>query len=696
LFVRRRRSPTLSQRHRHEYAADLPHGHPDRQITLIRAIPATTLLAYDLYELSGSKNVQMLCTLDTLEYIEKPGQERGSLPDLLSRLVYLMPNVAFLSGSRRRSTWADEAGRISLTYGGAEFWPDLVEGGRGQFRISGLADDYAHQLLIESLDLNGKPAIPEHIRQQIVHGAAGLPLHLELSVNWYYDAASRGIDDLSHRVARSFPELVRRIMRDLSPVECDLLRAACLVEAFDEALLADVVPEARRSEIDMFLSRPMIDRTPLSWLPYSLHDSLREAIVEQDRFTDRSWTEEEWRDHATRSTAWLAHQVLPAWDAGHAGAFAEEAGRQVVAAMLLSANAAVRHGIQPENLGELAFLTSELGFEAAFLSITDGRISSDSPSLIRLVAAARVHANKELDHVNRYQMLRSLVLFDPTDGYDHFIAAIFGRAADVEGTYDEAQRAYRSIQSSQSFMDSFGKLGVAGSALRSGHLRTALSSVVQVADHPLQVAFRLDLLGHIHIQGGEHEKGAHYFEQALSAARESGSPLWVARALRHVAHARMWFDPEGTLDLMQEATEINLSLNEYTGLAQLEQATALAYAWRQDWAAAEEALAACNARSLDPVSVGHPTMVEMLLSVGQGDRERAQRVADIALADPRARRSPGRRPHVWLAVIALWANRPDVNTFKQIEWYDSSTAARRRFSEVWDRAAALADGYGNG
>jgi hypothetical protein len=155
---------------------------PDRMLGYMPSV-----LSYDLEEVRKNKCIRVLCTLDTMEYIQRASRERGSAEDLASRLVYLMPNVAFVAASRIRFDWAKESGRISLTYGGPERWPDLRSGGDGQFQMEGLEDSYANQLLQESLELGGRPAIPENLRQQIVRGAAGLPLHLELSMTWFRD-----------------------------------------------------------------------------------------------------------------------------------------------------------------------------------------------------------------------------------------------------------------------------------------------------------------------------------------------------------------------------------------------------------------------------------------------------------------------------------------------------------------------------
>jgi len=478
-------------------------------------------------------------------------------------------------------------------------------------------------------------------------------------------------------------------MRDLSPIERDLLRAAALLEAFNADVLFRAGPETRESDVEECLHRSMIERAPLSWLPYSLHESLRNTVIEQDRHTERCWTKRDWRDKATAASDWLAEQVLPVWDTDENLTVPDSAGRQVAAAFLVTLNAAQCHQIIPNKLGELAFLVFQLGFSRIFESSPSELSWDGSASLTRLLAASRIHASPKLGDARKYELLKPLVTFDSRNRYDQFIASIFAPYADVKGRYDEAQAALGSIKNAPRYMEAYSILGQCGSALRSGRLKSALQKVSTSTSHPLIQASRLDLLGHIYIQGGEHEKGAAHFEDALVEAKQSGSPLWSARALRHVAHARMWYDPDGTLAILPEATEINSALNETTGIAQIEMAEALAWAWKGDWTRSETMLQACKSHHLDPVAIGHPGMIEILIALGQGDEDRVRLVADQALRDPRARMVGDRRPHVWLAVIALWSGRTDVNKFSDIEWYDSSTLATERFMRVKNRAIAL-------
>jgi len=478
-------------------------------------------------------------------------------------------------------------------------------------------------------------------------------------------------------------------MRDLSAVERDLLRGAALLEAFDVKLLSIVVPEARQSEINDFLERPMIERTPLGWLPYSLHDSLRAAIIDQDRHTERHWTKSEWTEKALLATGWLADQILPIWENPDTVRVLETEGRHVASAFLLTLNAAQRHQILPRSLGEIAFLVYQLGYSRVFDSSSDAIAWQGSEVLSRLVAAARIHSGIALSDYRKYELLKPLVTFDAGNRYDQFVASVFAIYADVKGEYEDAQRAFSSIQDAPSYMHNYGSLGLAGSLLRSGRLRSALQRIDSRSGHPLDKAHRFDLLGHIYLQGGEHTRAEEAFRNALSEAQISGSPLWVARSLRHVVNALAWVDPNRSLELVREATEINASLDDVTGLAQIEMSAALAWAWMGEWERSEQMLLACKSHGLDPVAIGHPAMIEILIALGQGDDHRARTVSNEALQDTRARRSPGNRPHVWLAVIALWAGRDDTFTLDDIEWYDSQAEATARYLSIKDRAMRI-------
>ena len=128
--------------------------------------------------------------------------------------------------------------------------------------------------------------------------------------------------------------------------------------------------------------------------------------------------------------------------------------------------------------------------------------------------------------------------------------------------------------------------------------------------HPIHRAASLDLRGHIYLAGGEHHRAALCFEKSLQDAKSAGSPLWVARAMRHIAHARMWFDPDGVMAIFPEAVELNEALGETVGVAQCEMAKAMAHSWMGDMVKAERFLDLSQSHEVDPVAIGHPWMVE--------------------------------------------------------------------------------------
>src|SRR5262249_9735952 len=148
----------------------------------------------------------------------------------------------------------------TLTYGGPDRWQELAITGRGQFEITGLDAISSDELLRESLAVDGQTAMPPAVRQRVVRGSNGLPLYLELSINWYRELMLKGKAPEPSEIAQSFPELVFRIMRDLSNNERDLLRGSAVLEAFDEELLSTIVPSARGTEIRRFLERSFVQR----------------------------------------------------------------------------------------------------------------------------------------------------------------------------------------------------------------------------------------------------------------------------------------------------------------------------------------------------------------------------------------------------------------------------------------------------
>src|SRR5690606_11013334 len=137
---------------------------PDRMLGYM-----PVLLAADLERARRKRSALALCVLDTMENVQRLPAERGGLEDLVSRLVYLMPNVVFVAAGRRPLRWHDPAHAVALTYGGERRWPGLRSG--DQLGLGGFDRDSAEAYLTARLTVDGSPAIGREIRERIIAGS---------------------------------------------------------------------------------------------------------------------------------------------------------------------------------------------------------------------------------------------------------------------------------------------------------------------------------------------------------------------------------------------------------------------------------------------------------------------------------------------------------------------------------------------
>ncbi|MGI8333681.1 hypothetical protein ACRYCC_27340 [Actinomadura scrupuli] len=280
---------------------------PDRMLGYM-----PVLLAADLERARAKRPALALCVLDTVENIQALSSERGGLEDLVSRLVYLMPNVVFVAASRRPLQWHDPVRGTGLTYGGARRWPGLA--GPDQLGLGGLNHAAAEAYLRARLTIDERPAIETPIRERIIAGSAGSPLYLDLSAGLYEQYLGRHETPPVQAFGLVFPELVLRVMRDLSEQDRELLRAAALLEAFDADLLLAVLPQIRRRTVEAFLTRAFIRHDPTVWPPYRLHANLRKSITSGDAHTSDGWTTSERREHVVQAIEHLGRVAAAVWD----------------------------------------------------------------------------------------------------------------------------------------------------------------------------------------------------------------------------------------------------------------------------------------------------------------------------------------------------------------------------------------------
>jgi tetratricopeptide (TPR) repeat protein len=254
------------------------------------------LLAWDLSRARRRPAPQAVVFFDTWERVQAQPDDPLGAEDWLTRTIYLMPNVLFVLTGRRRVTWADPDGKRNLLYRGADWerlGTDAGEGEPRQHLLEVLSDEDCDDYLRKCRLRDGEPALGMEVRSAIVASAGGLPLYLDLSVALHDELVMREKPVHPGVFGGPLDELVLRVMRDMDPVERDLLRAASLVPEFDQGLLQAALPSAGRRSVSAFLERHFVqhDRAGQSSLHAALRDSVRSSEVADDRWDMDTWSE---------------------------------------------------------------------------------------------------------------------------------------------------------------------------------------------------------------------------------------------------------------------------------------------------------------------------------------------------------------------------------------------------------------------
>ncbi|WP_068927457.1 hypothetical protein [Planobispora rosea] len=638
------------------------------------------LLGADLERIRRKDPVLALCVLDTFENVQSLPPERGGLEDLVVRMAYLLPNVFFLVGSRRPLRWYESVRSVGLTYGGAQRWPGLTPGDRSdQFLIDGLEPPDADLFLRERLTVDGEPAIAAPLRERIVVGSGGSPLYLELSAGLVEQHLIRGETPDPEAFGGPFPELVVRMMRDLSADDRDLLRAAALLEAFDDRLLAAILPEARGRRIEDFIARRFVRHDPTVWPPCRLHENLRRGITECDAHTPDGWTRRERQDRVSRALGHLTGFTLSIWnDDPLDGLSPADHSRRTVAAFLLTLYGAAEHGVLPPGLGQMAYTLRYLGHWQVLTSLPE--LAGASPRLAELTAVARLTAQGDQDAARRYTAMKAVVGDVDAGPYADYFRFELGNLAQFTGALPESDRHFEAVADASTPIGAAARFDLAGNAFR----RSRYADVVRWIDGRsattrLEKISTDDLLGHVQLHNARFEEAARLFTRALTRAKQADVPLWAARAARHLALSCMWFAPDRTLQIVPEARELNQSLGEVVGLAQCDMAASMAHAMRGEWDGAARLLGEAR-RTFEVVGATAELLpvdvVEIIQMIAQGDDEQA-RERTIHLAEAADVAEPFLP--VWAAVTALWTGLPELRDFTGIGWLDLPGTTRERW-----------------
>ncbi|WP_404870994.1 ATP/GTP-binding protein (plasmid) [Kitasatospora griseola] len=195
-------------------------------------------------------------------------------------------------------------------------------------------DDYLARRLTHP---DGRPLIEPELRAVIAERSHGLPLYLDLAVQRFLEVRRTRTPELAD-VDHDFPALLARTLQDLTEAERHVLRAACLLDAFDIPLATAAAGLPREAPARRLVERPLVLEHPAGLWPYHLHGVVRSTLRHADDRTDDSWSEQDWHTAAQRAfTAIGDHWTTStSTDAGTAGASAGAGtvGREVLVACL--------------------------------------------------------------------------------------------------------------------------------------------------------------------------------------------------------------------------------------------------------------------------------------------------------------------------------------------------------------------------
>lgn len=531
------------------------------------------LLAWDLARAQrqalddGEPVPHLLVLFDTWEEAQALSGHRGSIEDQFVRMMFLMPNVQFVVAGRDQLNWCRPEGEVQLAFGGARRWPGLETGPHvtsDQHLLGTLSSTDSRWYVEERLRIHGD-LVPAAIIDRIVVEAHGLPYHLDLLVDLCTTAVAAGRRPEPSEFEGSFSMLVNRMLRGLPPAERNLLFAAATVPAFDDRMLAAMVPAALDTEVVRFLRRHLIRGPAIGWLPYSLHDTVRRAIQEAGSGATGDWDDgasAAARDRALASICTRIHAVATrnsgsGLDLRHMVSVAIpvvlqilDAGDATVPAEIVSV---LRFGAAI-NLG---------GFARGWLD----RAEAPPSPLCVLIATAFLREQADIrEWIDHCEQVAAACTNDLLR--DWFLVNNLAALYEIAGDLDAADAALDRVQNVSPVHFQF-HAKRAGMRLRRS--RTAECLELAHALHPPDsesYCAKHDLVGLARLEEADFAAADAEFTLVAARARSIGALLWEARSVRHLAITRVLAGETVPVDAINLALELNRTLNDEIGIIQ--------------------------------------------------------------------------------------------------------------------------------
>jgi hypothetical protein len=517
------------------------------------------LMAWDLAKLQQEmavrgKNLNLVIFFDTWEKLQEGEGGKGNFEDLISRMIYLMPNVLFVITGRDQLRWADAESRAKMMWAGPDAWPNLADDSGNaeprQHLVGGLSDKDADRFLILRLQRSGQALIPPEIRTTIVRAAAGVPLYLDLAAVRYAQVVTQGRIVQEDDFGQPFPEVVLRIMKDLDHEQRSLLRMASMVSRFDEDLLLAGSPSLPDSALIQFVRRSIVQAYPQDFLPYGIHESLRDAVHQADIAEDR-WSEREWTSAADRLLTEIHKRIIPELQASGSLDNASLAGY-----FLESMRLATCSGKMPPWVWQLAGRLHSLGawdaLAAANSVVVRGNSVRPAARALAAIAGRRENGPRHTADVLSRSLESDFLALDATGS--EYISYWLAWMLDELGDWETAESVRLRLSASTGEFAPYLRHALGRSYWVRGQLSTALSSTFDEAD-PLQRFWKTGIHGRVKwISGHFAEADALYLER-ISAAEQIKSPELLAHALRTRAELLCFTDPNNR-DGAEEAIEL--------------------------------------------------------------------------------------------------------------------------------------------
>lgn len=353
------------------------------------------VLTDEIEALPPEQRPLLVVFIDTFERVQ--AEDARSAEEALNRLVAHLPFALFVITGRRSVDW-HKPSRTNLLAAGARRWPSLVPGRTDEPRqhlIGRLSAEDSLAVFRQRRALGGWP-MDETLLPALVDKTAGLPLHMDAVCKLADNLTSDGVAEITAiDVVRDLPDLVRRLVEDLTDEQSRAFHAACLLPYFDIPLAAAVggVPHAA---VEACTHRALVEDNPSSRYRFRVHDRIREVVRRAGCDVKGGWTEADWHQAALRGYAEAQRR--------HDEAAASGDDRAVMEAIGLGLALAVDYALPGGWLSEAVREAPTIRGLRPLSPTVDDTKAGEGVALVRLITA--VDAPRETRSVEELRALR--------------------------------------------------------------------------------------------------------------------------------------------------------------------------------------------------------------------------------------------------------------------------------------------------